>query len=48
MKTDPENAKNEIYKSLQQYFINKVNEYNNILKNEYDNAKSMDLYYTYI
>ena len=48
-KTDPENSKNEIYKALQKYFESKVDEYNTILRNEYNSAKSMDnQYYKYI
>ena len=47
-KTAPENSKNEIYNALKKYFENKVKEYNTILKNEYDNAKTINKYYTYI
>ena len=47
-KTSPVKSKNEIYKALVSYFNNKVDEYNSILEKEYNSAKTMNTYYTYI
>lgn len=47
-KTSPIKNKNEIYDALTTYFHNKVNEYNDILEREYNSAKPMNTYYTYI
>ena len=43
-KTNKSKDKNEIYKSLKTYFANKVDEYNKILKKEYDNTTLMEKY----
>jgi hypothetical protein len=46
--TNPNPSKDEIYQALRSYFQNKVSEYNQILSNEKNHAKSMDKYYTFL
>lgn len=46
--TNPNPSKDEIYQALKSYFQNKVSEYNQILSNEKNHAKSMDKYYTFL